>query len=242
VKLVGAEARSIASDIALLFEAGRDPANASKHFLEAARNAARVFAYAETVTLCERGLKALAVLPKSDERDNQELRFSLIHGLALMAARGYAAPEVERAYTHSRELCFRLKEKRRLVPVLWGLHTCHLNRSDLPGALAIAEEMVRTTEAAANPIARVEALHALGTTFVFMGRLREGRNNTLEGIFEDYPVSDHVFQASIYVMDPCVTSISLLARVLAYSGFLDQALEKAESSIELAQRLGHLRA
>ena len=48
-----------------------------------------------------------------------------------------------------------------------------------------------------------------------------------------------MLQASIYVMDPCVTSLSLLARALAYSGFLNQALEKAEDSIQLAQRLGH---
>jgi tetratricopeptide (TPR) repeat protein len=238
VKLTGDKARAIASDIALLFEAARDPANSSEHFLQAARNAAQVFAYAETATLCERGLKALAALPESRERDCQELRFSLIHGLALMVTRGFAAPEVEKTYTRSRELCLLVDEKRRLVPVLWGLHTCYVNRSDLPSALAVAREMVRATEDSAEEIARVEALHALGTTFLFMGRLREGRE-TLKRIFEVYSVSDHILQASIYVMDPCVTSLSLLARALAYSGLLDQALEKAESSIELAQRLAH---
>ncbi|SPF37496.1 exported hypothetical protein [Candidatus Sulfopaludibacter sp. SbA4] len=236
--LTGAGAREIASDLAVLFEAGRDMANASEHFLRAARNAARLFAYAEAAALCERGLKALAWLAESRERNCQELRFSLIRGLALMATRGYAAPEVEKTYTRSRELCLLVEERRRLVPVLWGLHTCYINRSDLPSALAVAREMVRTTEDSAEPIARVEALHALGTTFLFMGRLREGRE-TLERIFEGYPVGDHVLQPSIYVMDPCVTSLSLLARALAYSGLLDQALEKAEISIELAQRLVH---
>ncbi len=238
VGLTGAGAREIASDLAVLFEAGRDMANASEHFLHAARNAARVFAYAEAATLCERGLKALALLPESRERHSQELRFSLIHGLALMATCGYAAPEVEKTYTRSRELCRLVEEKRRLVPVLWGLHTCYANRCDLRSALDVAQEMVRTTEDSAGSIARVEALHALGTTLWFMGRLREGRE-TLERIFKGYSVNDHVLQKSIYVMDPCVTSLSLLARALAYSGFLNQALEKAEDSIKLAQRLGH---
>jgi|CZKX01.1.fsa_nt_gi tetratricopeptide (TPR) repeat protein len=238
VKLTGIRARTIASDLALLFEAGRDPANASEHFLQAARNAARVFAYAETATLCERGLKALAALPESRDRDNRELRFSLIHGLALMAARGYAAPDVERTYTRSRELCLLLNEKRRLMSVLWGLHTCYVNRSDLPRALTVAYEMVRTADDSAEPIARVEALHALGTTFVFMGLLREGRE-TLERIFEGYSVGDHMLPASMYVLDPCVASLSFLAWALADSGLLDQALEKAESSIGLAQRLMH---
>jgi predicted ATPase len=238
VELTGAGARGLASEIALLFEAGRDAANASEFFLHAARNAARVFAYAEAATLCERGLKMLATLPEARERNSQELRFSVIQGLALMASRGYAAPEVEKAYTKARELCLLVGDKRRLVPVLWGLHTCYVNRSDLPSALTVAQEMVQSTEDTTEPISRVEALHALGSTFVFMGRLQEGRE-TLERIFAAYSVKDHLLQESIYVMDPFVTSLSLLARVLVYSGFLDQALEKAEESIKLAQRLAH---
>ena len=39
----------------------------------------------------------------------------------LMVTKGYAAPEVEAAYTRARELCQQVGETPQLFPVLWGL-------------------------------------------------------------------------------------------------------------------------
>lgn len=238
VSLNGDASRTIAADLALLFESGRDYASASQYFLHAARNAARVFAYPEAAILCERGMRALASLPESRERDAQELVFSLTLGMSRMSTHGYAAPEVERIHERSRELCLKLNENRRLLSVLWGLHTCHSNRGDLARALDVAREMCQVAEASADPFAMVESLHALGTTLAFMGRLAEARE-ALERIFAAYPVSQHLFHGSLYVLDPCVTSLSMLARLLAFLGYLDQAIEKAGASVELANRLAH---
>ena len=47
----------VASELALLFETARDFARASDHFLQAARNAARVYAYPEAVALCRRAIR-----------------------------------------------------------------------------------------------------------------------------------------------------------------------------------------
>ena len=234
----GDTARAIAADLALLFEAAREYASASHYFLHAARNAARVFAYPEAAILCERGLRALNALPESRDRDAQELGFTLTLGLSLMATRGYAVPEVERTHRRSRELCIKLHETRRLLSVLWGLHTCEGTAGDLVGALDVAREMRTVAEASADPIAIIASLHALGTTLAFMGRLQEARE-PLERIFATYPVSQHVYHGSLYVMDPCVTSLSMLARLLAFMGYLDQAIEKAAASVDLATRLAH---
>ena len=46
----------VASELALLFHTARDFAQASDHFLQAARNAARVYAYPEAVALCRRAI------------------------------------------------------------------------------------------------------------------------------------------------------------------------------------------
>src|SRR5205823_3843007 len=108
VDFCGDTSRAIAADLALLFEAGRDQASASVYFLQAARNAARVFAYPEAAILCERGLLALRTVPESRDRDAQELLFLLTLGMSLMATRGYAAPEVEKTHQRSRELCIKL--------------------------------------------------------------------------------------------------------------------------------------
>lgn len=238
VTLTGDMSRAIAADLALLFESGRDRASASQYFLYAARNAARVYAYPEAAILCERGLSALATLPESRERDAQELAFSLTLGMSLMATRGYAAPEVEKTHQRSRELCLKLNELRRLVPVLWGLHTCDVTGGNLVHALEVAREMRQVAEATTDPISILESFLALGTTLAFMGRLGEARE-ALESIFARYPVSKHVFHGSLYVLDPCVTALSALARLMAFMGYLDQAVEKAAEAVQLANRLAH---
>jgi tetratricopeptide (TPR) repeat protein len=238
VEFTGRASSGVAADLAVLFESGRDCVNASLYFLHAARNAARVFAYPEATILCERGLSALASLPESRERDAQELLFSLTLGIALMATRGYAVPEVEKTHQRSRELCLRLNETKRLQSALWGLHTCEVIGGNLVRALQVAKEMHQVAEGLGEPTAIVESLHALGTTLVFMGRLAEARE-PLEHIFVTYPVSQHIIHSSLYVLDPRVTSLSILARLLAFMGYLDQGIEKAAASVELAHRLAH---
>ena len=228
----------MAAEVALLFECGRDDQRASKYFLRAARHAASVFAYPEAVILCERGLTALRSLAESHERDSRELKFSLILGLAQMATCGFAAPEVEKTHRRSRELCLRLNEKSHLVRVLWGIHTCLVNAGELAQALELAREMRQLAGELGNPVSIVESLHALGTTHAFMGNLMDARE-ALEEIFTLSPIAQHKFSPSLYVLDTYVTSMSMLARVLARLGILDEAVERAVESVSLANELAH---
>jgi tetratricopeptide (TPR) repeat protein len=237
VRFSGEAARSIAADLAFLFEVGKDHSSAMRYFLQAARNAARGFAYREAAVLCERGLRALANLPASRERDAQELQVTLMLGMSLMVTRGYADPEVEKIYRR-RDLCLILNDMRRLPSALWSLHTCRVNAGELRRALEVAREMREVADRSGDAIAIVESLHALGTTLAFMGRLVEARE-ALESVFKIYPVGQHVLHSSLYVMDPCVTSLSMLARLLTFMGDLDEAFAKGAESIELANRLPH---
>jgi tetratricopeptide (TPR) repeat protein len=238
VELLGDQSRTAAADLALLFEIGQDYQNATQYFLQAARNATRVFAYPEAVILCERGLERLASLPETPERNSQELMFSLTLGMSLMAARGYAAPEVEATHQRSRALCIQLGQTRHLLSVLWGLHTCEINRGDLLPALAVGNEMRQVAEGLGDSFAIAEAMFAVGSTLGFMGRWGDARP-ALERTFEVYPLSGHVLRSTLYVLDPCVGSLSMLGRLLAFTGALDQAVARATEAVELARRLAH---
>ncbi len=238
VALSGNTRAAAAAEVAWLFQAGRDDASAARYFLRAARHAAAVFAYPETLVLCESGLRCLGALPESAARDSQELEFSLTLGMAQMVTQGYAAPEVEQTHRRSRELCLRLGEKRRLMKVLWGLHTCLLNAGNLTAALELASEMRQLADELRDPSAVIESLHALGTTFAFMGDLGQARQ-ALEEVFTLSPNHRSNSRSTLYVLDLWVTSLSMLARVLARLGSLDEALEKARASVDLAHRLAH---
>ena len=68
-----------------------------------------------------KGLELLKTLPDTPERAQQELTLQLALGAALVAVKGYAAPEVEKTYTRARELCQQLGETPQLFPVLFRL-------------------------------------------------------------------------------------------------------------------------
>ena len=238
IALTGRASTVIAADLAILFETSRDHANAVRFFLLAARNAGRVSAFPEAANLCERGLRCLQQLPESRERNSQELMLSLNHGIALMSTRGYASPEAERTHRRSRELCIELGDRRRLSRVLWGLHTCEANAGNLTAAHEIALEMRSAADSSSDRQLIVESLHALGTTLAFMGRLPEARA-ALQRIFELLPADQHEFPGEIYVLDPCVTSLSMLARLLEMMGLLRESMEWANHAVDRATRLAH---
>lgn len=232
--MAGDDASAMAPELAVLFETGRDPGSAAEYFLSAARRAARVFAYPEVVLLCERGLCSLAALPDSRPRDQQELHYSITLGMALMATRGYAAPEVERTHRRSRELCLKLNEVGRLVSVLWSIHTCETNGGRLVEARRTALEMRQAAATLQHPDADLASLHALGTTYAFSGRLPDARR-ALESILSLPPTP----QRQIFVLDPLVTSLCMLARLLTLMGEGNEALLRADEALEKANRLAH---
>ncbi len=142
---------------------------------------------------------------------------------------------------------YRSKEERRRVveetfepgasvAVIARRH--EVNRGDLVRALEVAREMRQMADSIADPFATMESLHALGTTLAFMGRLAEARE-ALERIFANYPLNQHTFHGSLSVLDTCVTSLRMLARLLSVLGYVDQAVENAVASVALANRLAH---
>jgi tetratricopeptide (TPR) repeat protein len=234
----GETAGSQAAAIAALFETGNDPEKASYYFLLAASNAARLFAFPEAVDLAGRGVAVLKETPESFERDARELSLSVILGMAQMATLGYAAPEVDRTHRRARDLCLKLGDIRHLVRILWRLHTCRVNAGNLKEALALSNEMLEVSEKVGTRNAVVEALHAQASTLGFMGRLAEAEAK-FRRIFEIEPIEKHEFDTSLYVLDPCVTSLSLLARLVAMKGDFGDAMQKAEMSLKLASEMAH---
>ena len=77
-----------------------------------------------------KALALLQTLPDTRERAQQELALHIALGPALMATKGYAAPEVEHAYARARELCQQVGETPQLFPVLWGLWLFYHRRGE----------------------------------------------------------------------------------------------------------------
>jgi hypothetical protein len=59
-----------------------------------------------------------------------------------MATKGYTHPEVEKAYTRARELCYLVGQTSQLASVLAGLEQFHLLRAEYRKAREFAEQFL----------------------------------------------------------------------------------------------------
>ncbi|MBI3302547.1 MAG: hypothetical protein HYZ72_10805 [Deltaproteobacteria bacterium] len=105
----------------------------------AGQQAVQRSANAEAAGHLTTALELLKAIPDTPERAQQELTLHLTLGPTWMAAKGYAAPEVERAYTRARELCRQVGETPQLFPALFGLRTFYQVRGELQTARELEE-------------------------------------------------------------------------------------------------------
>src|SRR5262249_42101167 len=150
-----------AGELALLFEAAREWSRAADYFLLAARNAARVSATGEAAGLARRGLKSLRRLPDTPGRGRQELPLQVTLGTQLRAAQGFAAAEVEQAFSRARLLCNEVSEVREVFPVLWGLWSYYAGRAESRITAELTEQLFAVATRADDPALLVPAHLAL---------------------------------------------------------------------------------
>ncbi len=90
----GSETPRISAQLAVLWEAAREPARSSHCSLVAAQRAAQLSAHREAVNLSRRGLQQLQSLPQDAERSRVELSFQTTLASSLFLVKGYGDPEV----------------------------------------------------------------------------------------------------------------------------------------------------
>jgi len=177
-------------------------------------------------------LKLLDELPETPERDRRELALQLAVGPALMSVKGWAAPEVERAYMRGRKLGEQLGELAQLFPILYGLWVNHLERLEFRSAYQIGEELLLRAESAGDSTLLLQAHHAFGVTAHRMGRFQLAREHletalSLCGAQRLRPLG----------VDMEVVCLSQLAWTLWFLGYPDQALRMIHQAIEVARAL-----
>ena len=196
-------------------------------------------AYVEAISQLTKALELLNTLPETPERTLQELSLQTTLGPALMATRGFGAPEVQRAYARARELCQHVGEAAPLFPVLRGLSTFYIVRAETQTAHELAQELLRLAQRAQDPAMLVEAYSMLGTTAFYLGEIASARAH-LEQAEALYDPQQHRAHAFVDVgTDPGVLGLIYAAHVLWVLGHSDQSLTKSRRALALAQDLSH---
>lgn len=183
-------------------------------------------------------LELLKRLPDTPERARQELTLQLTLGPAWMAARGYAAPEVEVTYTRALALCEQVGETPQRFSVLLGLRMFYQLRAQYETAHKLGERLLSLAQDAQDPEFLVEAHNLLGTTLFFLGEFRVARAH-LEQVLALYDPEQHHAHAYLYGLDPGIRGLTFLAWILWYLGYSDQARKRSQEALTLAQEVSH---
>ena len=191
-------------------------------------------AYADAINSLSAALGLLQRHPDGPERIQRELSLQLVLGLALIATKGFAAPEVERAYAHARELCERLGDPPQLFPALHGVWVVRLVRSELRTAYRLAEQLLRRAQSAHEPGLAMTAHSALGNTSFWMGKLLLAREHVEKAI----SLLGRERHWSLG-LDGEVAFLSYAAITLWALGYPDQAIKRSNEAVALAQSLCH---
>jgi predicted ATPase len=184
------------------------------------------------------GLALLATLPETPARAQQELDLELALGPALMATKGYAAPDVEQTYARARALCAKIGDTPQRFPTLRGLWGFYHNRGELPTARELGEQFYRLVQCEAAPTHLLEAHAALGNTLFFLGEYAAARTHLEQGIALTDPAAERA-QALRHGLAPGVVCLAVAARTLWCLGYPAQAIRRGQEALALAQALTH---
>jgi DNA-binding winged helix-turn-helix (wHTH) protein/tetratricopeptide (TPR) repeat protein len=227
----------VAAELAVHFERGRDIERAVRYHQHAAQTALRRSANREAIDHLTKGLSLLTSQATRPEQVRQELGLQTMLGVALVAAKGFAAPEVEQTYARARTLCEQAGESKELFTVLRGLRYFYMVRGDTDVARELGERLLRL--AAHDPDLLVEAHPALAVPLYFLGELTVARTH-FEQSMALYDPARHRDYAFVYGMDPGVMCRGHLAMVLRLLGYPDLALQRAKEGVSLARAGTHM--
>jgi predicted ATPase len=198
-------------------------------------------AHPEAVSHLTKGLQLLATLPETPARAQQELDLQILLGPALMAIKGFAAPEVEQTYARARALCATVGETPQLFPTLRGLCQFYMTRGALPMALELGEQLYRLAQHAAAPMPLMEAHEALGTILFFLGDYAAARTHLEQGIALTDPTAERGL-ALRHGAAPGMRCLIVAADTLWCLGYPAQAVRRCQEALSLTQELANLQS
>jgi class 3 adenylate cyclase/predicted ATPase len=207
------------------------------YWLKAGQQSVARCAMTEAVSQLQKGLELIANLPDGVERQQYELDLRVTLGPALIATKGYSAPEVAAIYARANTLAAGLDRPEYLAAVLEGQWAFHVVRAELKLALSVAEQIEQIGEARKDVAVQFCAHRDHGITRFFLGEFIAAR-----ALFEQcYSMGDppHPVSSSGIAEEPRTTLLARIAMTLAHLGYTDQAWSKLNDVVSAAGRLGH---
>ena len=236
--LYGERLEEIAIQLARHFQEAGITDKAVDYLRQAGDRAVRLSANEEAISHFTKALVLLETLPDTPKHAQGELTLQLALAVPLMAARGYAAPELGRAHARAQELCQQIGETPHLIPALSLLSSFYGARGETKKAYEIGQQLLNAAERTKDPLLIAMAHWFLGWISVFLGEPTPALSH-VKHVLAFYNPQQHRSLAYIYGQDPGVSCLSWAAWALWFLGYPDKALKKSQEALDLAQELDH---
>ena len=193
----------------------------------------------------EEALTLLAALVETDEVKNaagsrhRRLQLQTAYGNALMAARGYQAPETAAAFVRARELAAGIENASERFSVYYGQWAGSFVRAELAPMREIAQTMLRECQNRQESSEAAIAYRLSGETKWFAGNFLQARTELERALAIFDPERDREL-AFRFGQDVCVTAMAFLACVLWPLGEVDRARRLNEDAVARAVGDGHV--
>ncbi len=190
--------------------------------------------------------KAIAMADKADAAPSRPpgassprlTQLHVAHGNALIAARGYAAPETTEAFARARESAGGDKNATEKLAAIYGLWLGGYVRGELPPMRAHAQAFLDEVAEQANSPEVAVAHRVAGITCWFAGGYREARDHFAKSLEAFQPGRDDDL-AFRFGFDPGVGAMSYLAFALWPLGEVDRAISLIDAMQKRAADITH---
>jgi class 3 adenylate cyclase/predicted ATPase len=214
-------------------------AKAVEYLGKAGQRALHRSGHIDAVNNFSSALDLVRKLPKNAQRAQHELPLQLTLGNALIAVKGWAAPEVEDAFNRARQLSDDGRDSVELFPALYGLWLVYLLRGQVRRAYEFAEQLLPMAQKASDSALVLQVWHALGSSSYWLGNFLQAKKY-FENVIALYDPEYHGQVMFRYDgVDTKVRSLSYTSFTLWQLGYPDQALNRGREAIAHAQHLSN---
>ncbi len=233
VKAYGAQADANANQLARHFRYGGDRSRAIRYFRLAGEQALRRSAHREAVSLFQCGLELVEQQPETPERHSEEFAFRSMMAPAILAVKGFAAPEAVLNFQRARELGLGLVRVEEMYQLLFHLASMHELRGEYGLAEQILDERLRLPRAEDGAAVQIDSDTLLACSLFHQGEFSRAIETAANGVGL-YDPHKHAGLIATYGENPAVACHGWAALALWCLGYSDQAIERVELSLELA--------
>ena len=225
------------AQIAAHFEQAGATATAVIWYRRAAEAAQLLHANARAIRLLERALGLLRSLPKSTDRDAQELELRSALLAPLTSVDGYSSPAVSATQQQARQLAQAIGVDAP-ARLLRSLALSALTEADFGQATQVGHLLRATGERNGDDVLVVEGAYVLGIAAFWQADFPTARGQ-FDVAVEHYRPADRQAHLIHYGQDPRVVCLSRQANTLCFLGLPDAARDTRSAALAWAQEIAH---